>query len=104
VPLRSFSRLEALADGVRRWLDRSHGAAADLAQNDNVTITAEGIERKGQLDWLRRRGCHEAQGFLLSMPLSAHDLEQRFLRGAQQAPEPAQAFLESVAGSSRVRR
>jgi diguanylate cyclase (GGDEF)-like protein len=91
-------------------LDRSASDAAianailSLGESLNVTITAEGIERKGQLDWLRRRGCHEAQGFLLSMPLSARDLEQRFLRGAQQAPEPVQAFQESAASSSRVRR
>jgi diguanylate cyclase (GGDEF)-like protein len=91
-------------------LDRSASDAAianailSLGESLNVTITAEGIERKGQLDWLRRRGCHEAQGFLLSMPLSARDLEQRFLRGAQQASEPVQAFLESAASSSRVRR
>src|SRR6202043_3675801 len=26
----------------------------------------EGVERSGQLEWLRSRGCHEAQGFLLS--------------------------------------
>ncbi|HXO00996.1 MAG TPA: EAL domain-containing protein [Stellaceae bacterium] len=66
-------------------LDRSASDAAianailSLGESLNVTITAEGIERKGQLEWLRRRGCHEGQGFLLSMPLSARDLEQRFL-------------------------
>jgi diguanylate cyclase len=91
-------------------LDRTASDAAianailSLGESLNVTITAEGIERKGQLDWLRRRGCHEAQGFLLSMPLSARDLEQRFLCRAQPAPEPAPAFLSSAAGSSRVRR
>ena len=91
-------------------LDRSASDAAianailSLGESLNVTITAEGIERKGQLEWLRRRGCHEAQGFLLSMPLSARDLEQRFLCRAQPAPEPAPAFLSSAAGSSRVRR
>jgi len=72
-------------------LDRSPSDAAianailSLGESLNVTITAEGIERTAQLEWLRRRGCHEVQGFLLSMPLSARDLEQRFLRGAGQA-------------------
>jgi diguanylate cyclase (GGDEF)-like protein len=66
-------------------LDRSPSDAAianailSLGESLNVTITAEGIERTAQLEWLRRRGCHEAQGFLLSMPLSARDLELRFL-------------------------
>jgi diguanylate cyclase (GGDEF)-like protein len=83
-------------------LDRSAGDAAianailSLGESLNVTITAEGIERKGQLEWLRRRGCHEAQGFLLSMPLSARDLEQRFLvpqtpDAGLPLPEPAHA-------------
>jgi diguanylate cyclase len=91
-------------------LDRTASDAAianailSLGESLNVTITAEGIEREGQLDWLRRRGCHEAQGFLLSMPLSARDLEQRFLCPAQQAPEPTQAFPTPAAGPSRVRR
>ena len=73
-------------------LDRSPSDAAianailSLGESLNVTITAEGIERPAQLEWLRRRGCHEAQGFLLSMPLPASDLEQRFLRGAEKAP------------------
>ena len=56
-------------------LDRSASDAAianailSLGESLNVTVTAEGIERPGQLEWLRKRGCHEAQGFLLSRPL-----------------------------------
>jgi diguanylate cyclase len=85
-------------------LDRSASDAAianailSLGESLNVTITAEGIERKGQLEWLRRRGCHEAQGFLLSMPLSARDLEQRFL-----VPQTPDAEL-SLAESAHARR
>jgi EAL domain-containing protein (putative c-di-GMP-specific phosphodiesterase class I) len=67
-------------------VDRSQEDAAvasailSLGKNLGVTITAEGIERNGQLEWLRARGCDEVQGFLLSRPLSAHDLEQRYLQ------------------------
>jgi diguanylate cyclase (GGDEF)-like protein len=81
-------------------LDRSAGDAAianailSLGESLNVTITAEGIERKGQLEWLRRRGCHEGQGFLLSMPLSARDLEQRFL--VAQTPDAELSLPESA--------
>ncbi len=50
-----------------------------LGQSLGIVVTAEGIERPAQLEWLRARGCHEAQGFLLSRPLTAHELEQRFL-------------------------
>jgi diguanylate cyclase (GGDEF)-like protein len=84
-------------------LDRSASDAAianailSLGESLNVTITAEGIERKGQLEWLRRRGCHEGQGFLLSMPLSARDLEQRFL--APQTPDALATAIIARTGS-----
>ena len=67
-------------------VDRSPSDAAianailSLGASLNLVVTAEGIERTGQLEWLRARGCHEVQGFLLSRPLSARDLETRFLR------------------------
>jgi EAL domain-containing protein (putative c-di-GMP-specific phosphodiesterase class I)/GGDEF domain-containing protein len=91
-------------------LDRSASDAAianailSLGESLNVTITAEGIERRGQLEWLRRRGCHEVQGFLLSMPLSARDLEQRFL--VPQAPDATLPELHAASGAlpSIVRR
>ncbi|HXZ58757.1 MAG TPA: EAL domain-containing protein [Steroidobacteraceae bacterium] len=54
-------------------------AILSLGASLNLTVTAEGVERYGQLDWLRSRGCHEVQGFLLSRPLSARELEERFL-------------------------
>jgi diguanylate cyclase len=46
-------------------------------------VTAEGVERQSQLEWLRARGCHEAQGFLLARPLSAADFERQFLTGGK---------------------
>ena len=54
-----------------RDVDRSASDAAianailSLAAGLGVTVTAEGVERPGQLEWLRARGCHEVQGFLL---------------------------------------
>ena len=68
-----------------RDVDRSAGDAAiadailSLAKGLNLTVTAEGVERPGQLEWLRARGCHEVQGFLLSGPLTPADFERRFL-------------------------
>ena len=60
-------------------------AILSLGASLNLVVTAEGIERAGQLEWLRARGCHEVQGFLLSKPLSARELEQRFLEQAAPA-------------------
>ena len=64
-------------------------AILSLGASLNLVVTAEGVERSGQLEWLRARGCHEVQGFLLSKPLSAHELEQRFLRPVGQAQDSA---------------
>jgi EAL domain-containing protein (putative c-di-GMP-specific phosphodiesterase class I) len=67
-------------------VDRSASDAAvanailSLGESLGLKVTAEGIERTGQLEWLRRRGCHEVQGFLLSYPLSSSDLELKLLR------------------------
>jgi diguanylate cyclase (GGDEF)-like protein len=77
-----------------RNVDESAGDAAiamailSLGASLNLTVTAEGVEREGQLEWLRSRGCDEVQGFLLSRPLSAEQLEEQFLRGMipQSAP------------------
>jgi diguanylate cyclase len=74
-----------------REVDRSASDAAianailSLGQSLNLTITAEGVERQAQLEWLRSRGCHEAQGFLLSGPLTPRAIEEKLLpqeRGA----------------------
>lgn len=44
-------------------------------------VVAEGIETSEQLAFLSEHDCHEGQGYLLSKPLSANDLEKVFLRG-----------------------
>jgi diguanylate cyclase len=74
-------------------VDRSPADAAiasailALGRSLGVTVTAEGIERSGQLEWLRAHGCDEVQGFLLSRPLSVHDLEQRYLQPAERTAQ-----------------
>lgn len=70
-----------------RNVDRSPSDAAianailSLAKTLGLVVTAEGIERQSQLEWLRSRGCEEVQGFLLARPLTARELEERYLRG-----------------------
>jgi EAL domain-containing protein (putative c-di-GMP-specific phosphodiesterase class I) len=54
-------------------------AILSLAASLNLTVTAEGVERAGQLEWLRARGCHEVQGYLLARPMTAAELEATFL-------------------------
>ena len=87
-----------------RNVDRSASDAAianailSLAKTLGLTVTAEGIERPGQLEWLRARGCDEVQGFLLARPLTAAELEERFLRNAVAASAEAQSGVPALPG------
>jgi EAL domain-containing protein (putative c-di-GMP-specific phosphodiesterase class I) len=68
-------------------------AILSMGKTLNLTVTAEGVERAAQLEWLRARGCHEVQGFLLSRPLSAAELERRFLNQASGCDDGAEDLL-----------
>jgi diguanylate cyclase (GGDEF)-like protein len=50
-------------------------AIVDLARAMGVEVTAEGVETPTQRDALKRIGCDELQGFLLSRPLTAEELD-----------------------------
>ena len=49
-------------------------AIINLAHGLGLKVLAEGVETRGQLDYLRERGCDQAQGYLFSRPLPAEDL------------------------------
>lgn len=65
-------------------------AILSLASGLGLKVTAEGIEREAQLEWLRRRGCREGQGFLLCRPLSPHEFTRRFVLPAAAAASTSQ--------------
>ncbi|MDO3379857.1 EAL domain-containing protein [Geoalkalibacter halelectricus] len=50
-----------------------------LAQRMGLRTVAEGVETEAQLGYLRKNGCDEMQGYLVSRPLAAGDFA-RFLR------------------------
>jgi len=60
-------------------LDRSHEgevfvkAIISMAHALDMTVVAEGVETKSQLAILRALSCDEAQGYILSRPMSAED-------------------------------
>lgn len=82
----SFSRVRKMeADRIK--IDRSFLAELDKSENEamvgamigmarakGLKITAEGVETEAQRDVLRKLGCDDLQGFLLSRPLPAHDV------------------------------
>ncbi len=49
-------------------------AAISLGKSLHKTVVAEGVENLPQFDYLRRYGCDEFQGYLLSRPLPAEQL------------------------------
>jgi len=49
-------------------------AIAGLASSLGMKSTAEGVETREQLDWLRSEGCTELQGYYFSKPRPAKDL------------------------------
>ena len=51
-----------------------------LAHNLKLRVVAEGVETAAQLDYLRRHGCDEAQGYYFSHPLPVDEVEV-MLRG-----------------------
>lgn len=50
-------------------------AILSLGQSLGITVVAEGVETPVQLEHLRRLGCHEVQGYLISRPLPADEVE-----------------------------
>jgi diguanylate cyclase (GGDEF)-like protein len=51
-------------------------AIISMAKDLNLEVLAEGVETKRQLEFLKSKHCAEIQGFYLSHPLSAVDLEK----------------------------
>ncbi|MEO7742807.1 MAG: EAL domain-containing protein, partial [Usitatibacter sp.] len=49
-------------------------AVIDLARNMGITSIAEGVDRMEQLDFLRARGCEEAQGYLFARAMDPGDV------------------------------
>jgi len=58
-----------------------------LARSLGLSTVAEGVETETQLDFLRREGCEQVQGFLLSRPLAEAPFRELW-RGSLAAATP----------------
>jgi|GEM_PF-984259 len=55
----------------------------DMAQNLDISVIAEGVEREEQLKQLLKLGCESIQGYLFSRPLSADKFEELLIKDKQ---------------------
>ena len=83
--------------------DASNGAAdaaivatiVSLGHNLQKRVVAEGVETRGQIDFLRSVGCDELQGFYFSRPLPTADFVN-FFRNPTQGRVPAKRVRRRV--------
>jgi EAL domain-containing protein (putative c-di-GMP-specific phosphodiesterase class I) len=62
-------------------------AMTQMGLSLGMSMTAEGVETAAQLDIVRAEGCTEVQGFLYSLPKSAHEIAKMIaLDAAADAP------------------
>jgi diguanylate cyclase (GGDEF)-like protein/PAS domain S-box-containing protein len=73
---RSFVR-NALTDANDAALST---AIITMGRSLNIRVLAEGVETAEQLEFLRRQGCDEVQGFLFSKPVPAEEVVAFFSR------------------------
>ena len=71
-----------------------------MARRLDLTIVAEGVETQRTWARLRDLGCHHAQGFLVSRPLAAEDLEAWSATGFDDRLTTAPGFVASVRGAA----
>ncbi len=60
-----------------------------LAKSLELKITAEGVETQEQLDYLKKRGCQEGQGFYFGIPAPANRITEIVKQNSQQIHEIA---------------
>jgi EAL domain-containing protein (putative c-di-GMP-specific phosphodiesterase class I) len=92
-----------VADLVTNPADRSIArSVVKLAKDLHLRVTAEGIETRRQFEVLRDMGCSEGQGFYLSVPRAAADLDA-FIVAKAPLRSPAPRTSRPAPGS-RARR
>ncbi|MCB1751240.1 MAG: EAL domain-containing protein [Gammaproteobacteria bacterium] len=76
LPLNTLKIDRSFISGIQASKDRSSIVTAVLAmaRELNLEVVVEGVERKAQVDYLRRLECIKAQGFYLGRPLPSDEI------------------------------
>jgi EAL domain-containing protein (putative c-di-GMP-specific phosphodiesterase class I) len=69
-------------------------AVIGLARGLGLKVVAEGVEKRTQLNFLAREGCHAGQGYLLCPPLPAAEFES-WLRDRRKPAKPVKKKVVS---------
>jgi len=73
------------------------GATIAMAKLLDASVVAEGVETQAQLDFLRKRQCDTAQGYLLSKPVSVEEASKLLLTQLEeQGPAPKKAPTDAA--------
>ena len=72
-------RLECGVCGVWGAPENEASSIVALGRTLNLKVVAEGVETQAQCQFLIKAGCTLVQGFYFAKPLSAAELEQRWL-------------------------
>ncbi len=72
---KSFTQVVQTSDADRAIVKALIGLARDLG----LGVTAEGIERQEECDFLRRLGCEKGQGYFFGKPVPAEIFVEQFL-------------------------
>lgn len=75
-----------LDDHARNLVD----SVINLAHNLDLRTVAEGVETKAQLDYLRKYGCDEIQGYYYSRPLDVEVFTEWLREGGKPGTSPKQ--------------
>jgi diguanylate cyclase (GGDEF)-like protein len=69
-------------------------AVLSLGESLRRRVVAEGVERGSQMDFLRSKGCREAQGFFVARPVGPEQIRALALGGPilAQSPQPSLPF------------
>ena len=77
-----------------------------LGHSLGLTVIAEGVETRDQLDALRRHGCDVAQGFFICRPVSADEVASWLATNAQTPIPPltmsSRHSVNSPSGAARA--
>jgi EAL domain-containing protein (putative c-di-GMP-specific phosphodiesterase class I) len=83
IPLDTIKIDQSFVKDIPKKMDSSSIVKAIIAMGHslNLNVVAEGVETEQQLTFLIENGCDEAQGYLISPPLSKDGLIQFFKEG-----------------------